>query len=281
MPFIVSSSADKADPATRRLIRSHVMRGKKQNRVRPSKRQLEAEKRREMRKSAAASHVVRAAGVPLSADEELRVELVSRYAAPVPRRVGSDFSFVEFADEVETEMVLNVMRCPSLPSSPNPTRISDISSPVASIGTPIIFPLLTLVGSPGPSEHDRFFPIASDAPLLHITTYTVECFIDRVLRGHRGEENATARLHFQRGVALLRRRLAEGREEDRLSDVTVTAVVKLASAAHFNGLAGEARRHMLGLRRMVELRGGMGELRECGIWFEMVRWVLSLLYCVL
>jgi hypothetical protein len=125
------------------------------------------------------------------------------------------------------------------------------------------------------SEQDRFFPIIRDAPLLHITTYTVECFIDRVLRNRARDDNVTARLHFQRGVALLRERLLGegGGDGDRLSDATVTTVVKLASAAHFNGLGVEARRHMQGLGGMVELRGGIWGFRGCGIWVEMLRYV--------
>lgn len=123
------------------------------------------------------------------------------------------------------------------------------------------------------SEQDRFFPIVQDAPLLHITTYIVECFIDRVLRDRAGD-NVTARLHFQRGVALLRERLLGGGDgDDKVSDVTVTTVVKLASAAHFNGLRVEARRHMQGLGRMAELRNGIWGFRGSGIWFEMLRYV--------
>jgi hypothetical protein len=109
MPFIVSRSADKADAATRKLIRSHVMRGKKQNRLRPSKRQLQLlEKEQSRTKSARPARHVRV--VPVGT-EELQLELICHYAAPIPRRVGSDFSFVEFADDIEPEMVLNVMKC--------------------------------------------------------------------------------------------------------------------------------------------------------------------------
>ncbi|OIW23333.1 hypothetical protein CONLIGDRAFT_625094 [Coniochaeta ligniaria NRRL 30616] len=250
MPFIVSRSADKADAATRKLIRSHVMRGKKQNRLRPSKRQLQLLQKEQEQCNPAK----RVGAVPVGA-EELQLELICRYAAPIPRRVGSDFSFVEFADDIEPEMVVNVIK-------------------FSTFATRIIFPLLSLTRCPAASEHDRFFPIIRDAPLLHITTYTVECFIDRVLRNRaREDDNVTARLHFQRGVALLRERLLrEGvGDGDKLSDETVTTVVKLASAAHFNGSGVEARRHMQGLRRMVELRGGICGFRGSGIWFEMLR----------
>lgn len=109
MPFIVSCSTDKPDSATRKLIRSHVMRGKKQNRLRPSKRQLQLlEKEKCKAKSAyPASHVE---VIPVGT-EELQLELMCHYAAPTPHRVGSDFSFVEFAADVEPEMVFNVMKC--------------------------------------------------------------------------------------------------------------------------------------------------------------------------
>lgn len=109
LPFIVTCSADKADAATRRLIRSHVMRGKNLKRPGPRKRQLQMLGKEQCDKSQSACHN-HVDGTPFGA-EELHLELICRYDAPVPRRVGSDFSFVEFADDIELEMVVNVMRC--------------------------------------------------------------------------------------------------------------------------------------------------------------------------
>jgi hypothetical protein len=107
---------------------------------------------------------------------------------------------------------------------------------------------------------------------LHITTYAVDCFIDRALRRRPDGVNTAAQLHFQRGVSLLRQRLrADGNDREKLSDFTIAAVIKLASAAHFNGFALEARRHMLGLAEMVRIRGGVEAVKGTGAWIEMLR----------
>jgi hypothetical protein len=98
------------------------MRGKKQNRTRPSKRQL---RREQHEKPPEPAH--RTNAIPLST-EDIRRDLLSRYAAPIPRRVGTDFSFVEFADKVETEMIVNVVKCPSTVSTRRPSTQTNSTS---------------------------------------------------------------------------------------------------------------------------------------------------------
>ena len=96
MQFIVSSDANKVDPVTRKLIRSHVMRGKKTKKPRA---QVQTRK-------------------PLAALVKLQ-DVVETCAAVIPGRVGSDVSFVDFADEVEPSLLLNMFKgwlaIPSVP----------------------------------------------------------------------------------------------------------------------------------------------------------------------
>ena len=96
MPFITSSNVEKADPATRKLIRSHVMRGKKKKGVRFDKGQRTTSLRR-------------MAGRTQAARVKLE-EVIEMYAPQVPGRVGSDLSFVEFADEIEPSIRLNMIK---------------------------------------------------------------------------------------------------------------------------------------------------------------------------
>lgn len=96
MPFIISSNVEKADPATRKLIRSHVMRGKKQKRGRPDK----GQRTTSWGTMAGRTHSVR---IKLE-------EVIEMYTPLVPGRVGSDLSFVEFADEIEPSMLLNMIK---------------------------------------------------------------------------------------------------------------------------------------------------------------------------
>ncbi|KAK7402567.1 hypothetical protein QQX98_011672 [Neonectria punicea] len=57
----------------------------------------------------------------------------------------------------------------------------------------------------------------------------------------------------------------------KVSDSTIGVVVKLASAAHFNGDYQIAKRHMEGLRKMVDLRGGMDALKGKQFFVEVLR----------
>lgn len=106
MLFIVSSNTEKVEPATRKLIRSHVMRGKKQKRARPEK------DRRTTSWHNWVSVVCRAQAAPVKIEDAIKA-----YAPLIPGRVGSDLSFVEFADAIEPSVVLNMIKCSCLGSS--------------------------------------------------------------------------------------------------------------------------------------------------------------------
>jgi len=97
MLFIVSSNAEKADPATRRLIRSEVLRGTKQKR-KPS---LRAAKAKDQRKTTRSSSL---APIKLEHAVELCAQLL-------PNRIGSDLSFIQLADEVELSVLKNITEC--------------------------------------------------------------------------------------------------------------------------------------------------------------------------
>lgn len=97
MPFIVSRDLEKADATTRKLIRSHVMQGKKKMRVRP-------------RKSMQVQAVVIQPIPKAESEATLAEEMRHRYTTSMPRRVGSDLSFIDFADDIELSMLLNMMK---------------------------------------------------------------------------------------------------------------------------------------------------------------------------
>ena len=99
MPFIVSFNVDKADPATRKLIRSHVMRGKKPKKVRPE----------------AVQQAAKLAGLGIRRRvESRRVELPDvldlHTSVTLLDRVGSDLSGVELPDGIDMPMVLQISR---------------------------------------------------------------------------------------------------------------------------------------------------------------------------
>lgn len=114
------------------------------------------------------------------------------------------------------------------------------------------------------------YPIASDPAVLHVTAYAIEGLIDTVLRRQEAI-NPRGMLHLQRGLVLLRDRLAGKDPEARVSDATIAVVLKLASVAHFDGDYHASRQHMEGIRRMVDLRGGVDEFRGKDLFAEILR----------
>ncbi|EXJ91933.1 hypothetical protein A1O3_00483 [Capronia epimyces CBS 606.96] len=153
----------------------------------------------------------------------------------------------------------------------------------------VIFPLMAAIGFRS-DPHEPLHTIASDAAALHINAFAMDGFIDKILRRQglglvpgQGQEkekeskskstlNPAAMLHLQKGLRLLRERLlAQDDDDTKLSDSTISTVVKLASAAHFDGDSHTARQHMDGLRKMVALRGGMDVFKHRKLQTEMLR----------
>ncbi|KAK4941949.1 hypothetical protein LTR10_018279 [Elasticomyces elasticus] len=240
--FIVSSNVEKVDPVTRKQIRSHVMRGKRQKK----------DVKQAMSLANSGSHI----GTPKT---PANLEQVMRTYAPLlPRTIRFDLSFT--ADEMDAFMALNMV---------------DVSM----IAIKVMFPLMMAIGfqadsqetcpySRGPSPISRG-PI--DPAALHIAAFTVYGFIDRILRRQDKFTNPAAMLHFQKGLKLLRERLLGPDDEIKLSDTTIGTVLKLASHAHFEGDYQASKQHMEGLRKMVDLRGGLPVFTGNKLLVEMLR----------
>ncbi|KAI1378981.1 hypothetical protein F4677DRAFT_410239 [Hypoxylon crocopeplum] len=237
MPFIVLSNVEKTDPATRRLIRSHARRGITRKRGPPAKDQPTV-----------------SPGAVTGHTQKERVELeevVEIYTPLIPGRIGSDICFVEFGDEIEPLALLNMTK-------------------VSTVARKITFPLRAAIGFQADgSRWDS--PFGRDAAALHIMAFAVQGFIDKVLRQKENSINPAAIMHLQKGLRLLRERLLGDDDETRISDSTMGVVLKLASVAHFAGDYETSKQHMEGLRKMVELRGGLDVFRGKMLLVEMLR----------
>ena len=66
--------------------------------------------------------------------------------------------------------------------------------------------------------------------------------------------------HLRRTLSLLNKRLSE--QDACLMDTTIYAVLALALMANISGDHAAAEKHILGLRRIVNLRGGLQALRQ-------------------
>ena len=96
LPFIISTDKEKADPETRKLIRSHVMRGK--NRVKPKR------KRRSVPQMGASEVEALIANGPM-------------WSSSIPRLLCSKLSGIRFADEVEPDLIADAFSCEHVENS--------------------------------------------------------------------------------------------------------------------------------------------------------------------
>lgn len=115
-------------------------------------------------------------------------------------------------------------------------------------------------------DKEFLYPISRDAAGLHITAFAVEGFIDRIIRRQENIINPAAMLHFQKALKIVRERLLGDDDETKLSDSTISVVLKMASAAHFDGDYQASKQHMEGLRKMVDLRGDLDVFKGNGLF---------------
>lgn len=141
--------------------------------------------------------------------------------------------------------------------------------PVSTLAMRVIFPLMMVLGFQA-DNNEWLYLIGLDAAALHITAFAIEGFMDRVLR-RQENINLAATLHLQKGLELLRERLLGSNDEAKISNCTIAVVLKLASAAHFNGDCQASKQHMEGLRKMVDLRGGLSVFKGKHLLVEMLR----------
>jgi hypothetical protein len=78
-----------------------------------------------------------------------------------------------------------------------------------------------------------------------------------------GREDCTTKqisVHFLKTLHLLRERLSSRDEYSKISDLTILVVLTLATYAHIMGDSDNARHHLEGLQKIVQLRGGIFSL---------------------
>ncbi|KAF4458542.1 hypothetical protein FALBO_14729 [Fusarium albosuccineum] len=183
-------------------------------------------------------------------------EVIQMYTPQVPTRIGGDLSFIDFAEDIEFSVLLNITK-------------------VSTVATRVIFPLLAAIGFQA-ENREWLHLVRQDAAARHITAFAVEIFIDRFLRRREESTNPTAIIHLHKGLNLIRERLVADDDESKVSDSTIGVVLKLASAAHFNGDYEASKQHMDGLRKMVNLRGGLDVLKGTRFLLEMLRYDLDI-----
>ena len=77
--------------------------------------------------------------------------------------------------------------------------------------------------------------------------------------------------HFLKTVQLLRKKLSLGDEDAQISDPTIFVVVNLAIHARISGEDRSAKHHMEGIRKIIDLRGGLENVTQTKLVLELLR----------
>ncbi|KAF4632202.1 hypothetical protein G7Y89_g5924 [Cudoniella acicularis] len=250
--FVVSSSVEKPNPELRKFIRSHVMIGKNRGKTLPPRKR----KQKGLQDGSFSSPDAISASPPSpgefsASSTATTATTVSHPVLPVqvtvPRKFGSDVSTIRFAAAVQPGTVEIVLQ-------------------FASIAKQILFSLETCILFERRAQ-DWIAPLALDPAYLHSSIFTSQYYFDAILPGKSSSSPLNQRIlpHYLKTLELLRERFASDDDDQaRLSNTTVAAVMSLAGHAYFTGDSKSARHHMEGLRKIINLRGGVTTFRNIG-----------------
>ncbi|KAI0100919.1 hypothetical protein GGR51DRAFT_531400 [Nemania sp. FL0031] len=228
-PFILSTSSSnrREDPDTRKFIRRHVMLGKNRGKKFPSR-------RKPTRKKAPTAEEA-------ASDDCCPLIVSDKSVTKIPQQVGSNLASMAWADSVDVSTMAVIMDF---------THFTKKSMHI--VEAYIDFPQ---------KDIEWMAAFITDAAWVHMMAFTSEAILD-VVRGRRVRP-ADQRVspHFTRSMRLLRERLLGDDQLVPLTNSTVQVVLALATHARMHGEFEEARCHLMGLRRIVELRGGIHKFR--------------------
>lgn len=126
-----------------------------------------------------------------------------------------------------------------------------------------MFPLESCVDFEEPPRASWVETLCNDAAFLNATIFSVQVYYD-LLAGRDLEPVSPLTptyISFSKTVRFLRERLGDEDDHLRLSDNTVMVVLILACHAHRLGQYIIAKNHMVGLRKIVDMRGGIAALK--------------------
>jgi hypothetical protein len=113
--------------------------------------------------------------------------------------------------------------------------------------------------------HEHYVPLSIQSPLLaHVTVYTAACFLNE---SNIIDDTATMMMKGQ-AIRMLNDLLRS--EQFATSDEAVAGAAQLMTDEWYWGQTHDLEAHLRGMRQMIKLRGGFGNLGLNGLLSKMV-----------
>ncbi|KAI1270048.1 hypothetical protein F5Y18DRAFT_366926 [Xylariaceae sp. FL1019] len=258
--FIVDTGSGKFDANERKLIRSHVMKGKNKGRLMPlgskrnskpilgsdtqSPQSLGPESPRvgdHDRDARSPYHSAYPRQDPLYGSPPWVVGDVARISATVPRPlVTVSSSTLQLADSVGPNTLHVVLDCRGLATAKR-----------------LLYPIESCLAFKRRPEHWTT-PLKVDPAFLHAKISTSLWYYETIFprKPFPNMPGTGTWFHYFKALSLLRQRLLVDNDDLRLSDYTLNVVLSLTGQALASGDVKSASNHMEGMARMADLRGG-------------------------
>ncbi|KAI1753958.1 hypothetical protein F4782DRAFT_494595 [Xylaria castorea] len=244
--FMVKTSLDGFNPEDRKLIRSHVMKGKNLGKMRPlgSRKQpnlADAQKNTVLLSSGSGATEHDGTNdstslLRISSEQPTGIQTLES----IPPMVGSVASTMHLADSVKPATVEVVLQ-------------------FSSIAKPLLFPMEKCIFFDRRAEN-WIAPLAIDSAFLHVNIFTSLYYYDAILPRRPFRESQRVRHHYHKAVTLLRERLLCDDNDKRLSNNTISIVLSFAGQAFTAGDLKSAMNHIQGIRKIIDLRGGFSSI---------------------
>ncbi|KAK6524280.1 hypothetical protein TWF694_005934 [Orbilia ellipsospora] len=255
--FIVSTDTNKADADTRKFIRSHVMLGKNLGKARPRKKKAKA---KDANTGGVSSQTNREEEAPPEEQPQQPLPKPGTQSSgtsdestclPIPPRVGGEFCFTDFADTIR------------------PGILNDVIV-FSTESKKVLFPLEPCF-SFEKHKSQWWDALMQDPAYINTVAFMSHTYVN-LIRGYPGRSLTNdSTIHLVKTVHLLRQRLTAGPGPLLYSDSTMYIVLMLATYAHMIGETQTARHHMLGLRKLILMRGGLRTFRNSKLILEVLR----------
>lgn len=99
--------------------------------------------------------------------------------------------------------------------------------------------------------------LTSDAAYMHAAVFASQAYIYYTYSRKSPIVARRVIEHHSAALRLLRERLSISNNGDKVSDSTILVILYLALHAHFTNNYNTAKHHMEGLRKIVDMRGGL------------------------